>query len=114
MFSVFSILFVVVLVGCSFKIQLLDVCIKRIVKNFLYKKWKEQVWEMVDIVCDFDVLFQLVFVWLGEVLGVIGDCLELVQCFFLVVSVLFGFDGNINLFIRNVDMQEELIVFLEE
>lgn len=28
MFSVFSILFVVVLVGCSFKIQLLDVCIK--------------------------------------------------------------------------------------
>uniref|UniRef100_A0A8C2MQ26 Pogo transposable element with ZNF domain n=1 Tax=Cricetulus griseus TaxID=10029 RepID=A0A8C2MQ26_CRIGR len=104
----------VVPAGCSSKIQPLDVCIKRTVKNFLHKKWKEQAREMADTACDSDVLLQLVLAWLSEVLGVIGGSPELVQRSFLVASVLPGPDGNINSPTRNADMQEELISSLEE
>uniref|UniRef100_H0VSU3 Pogo transposable element with ZNF domain n=1 Tax=Cavia porcellus TaxID=10141 RepID=H0VSU3_CAVPO len=114
MLSASSTLPAVVPAGCSSKIQPLDVCIKRTVKNFLHKKWKEQAREMADNACDSDVLLQLVLVWLGEVLSVIRDCPELVQRSFLVASVLPGPDGNINSPTRNADMQEELIASLEE
>uniref|UniRef100_A0A8C3W2P4 Pogo transposable element with ZNF domain n=1 Tax=Catagonus wagneri TaxID=51154 RepID=A0A8C3W2P4_9CETA len=114
MLSASSTLPAVVPAGCSSKIQPLDVCIKRTVKNFLHKKWKEQAREMADTACDSDVLLQLVLVWLAEVLGVIGDCPELVQRSFLVASVLPGPDGNVNSPTRNADMQEELIASLEE
>ncbi|XP_014424457.2 pogo transposable element with ZNF domain isoform X4 [Pelodiscus sinensis] len=100
--------------GCSSKIQPLDVCIKRTVKNFLHKKWKEQAKEMADSTCDSDILLQLVLCWLAEVLEVIGDCPELVQQSFLVASVLPGPDGTANSPTRNADMQEELIASLEE
>ncbi|XP_010171550.1 pogo transposable element with ZNF domain, partial [Antrostomus carolinensis] len=104
----------VVPAGCSSKIQPLDVCIKRTVKNFLHKKWKEQAKEMADSTCDSDILLQLVLCWLAEVLEVISDCPELVQQSFLVASVLPGPDGTANLPTRNADMQEELIASLEE
>ncbi|NXT80127.1 POGZ protein, partial [Zapornia atra] len=104
----------VVPAGCSSKIQPLDVCIKRTVKNFLHKKWKEQAKEMADSTCDSDILLQLVLCWLGEVLEVISDSPELVQQSFLVASVLPGPDGTANSPTRNADMQEELIASLEE
>ncbi|NXH78688.1 POGZ protein, partial [Hydrobates tethys] len=104
----------VVPAGCSSKIQPLDVCIKRTVKNFLHKKWKEQAKEMADSTCDSDILLQLVLCWLAEVLEVIGDSPELVQQSFLVASVLPGPDGTANSPTRNADMQEELIASLEE
>lgn len=104
----------VVPAGCSSKIQPLDVCIKRTVKNFLHKKWKERAREMADSACDSDVLLQLVLNWLSEVLGVLGDSPELVQRSFLVASVVPGPDGNVNSPTRNADMQEELIASLEE
>ncbi|XP_074422643.1 pogo transposable element with ZNF domain isoform X11 [Larus michahellis] len=104
----------VVPAGCSSKIQPLDVCIKRTVKNFLHKKWKEQAKEMADSTCDSDILLQLVLCWLAEVLEVIGDSPELVQQSFLVASVLPGPDGTANSPRRNADMQEELIASLEE
>ncbi|NXJ86006.1 POGZ protein, partial [Trogon melanurus] len=100
--------------GCSSKIQPLDVCIKRTVKNFLHKKWKEQAKEMADSTCDSDILLQLVLCWLAEVLEVISDSPELVQQSFLVASVLPGPDGTANSPTRNADMQEELIASLEE
>ncbi|XP_054853799.1 pogo transposable element with ZNF domain [Eublepharis macularius] len=114
MLSSFSTLPAVVPAGCSSKIQPLDVCIKRTVKNFLHKKWKEQAKEMADSTCDSDILLQLVLCWLAEVLEVIGDCPELVQQSFLVASVLPGPDGTANTPTRNADMQEELIASLEE
>ncbi|NXK43286.1 POGZ protein, partial [Piprites chloris] len=104
----------VVPAGCSSKIQPLDVCIKRTVKNFLHKKWKEQAKEMADSTCDSDILLQLVLCWLAEALEVIGDSPELVQQSFLVASVLPGPDGTANSPARNGDMQEELIASLEE
>ncbi|XP_044305047.1 pogo transposable element with ZNF domain isoform X4 [Varanus komodoensis] len=104
----------VVPAGCSSKIQPLDVCIKRTVKNFVHKKWKEQAREMADSTCDSDILLQLVLCWLAEALEVIGDCPELVQQSFLVASVLPGPDGTANTPTRNADMQEELITSLEE
>ncbi|XP_010217793.1 PREDICTED: pogo transposable element with ZNF domain, partial [Tinamus guttatus] len=104
----------VVPAGCSSKIQPLDVCIKRTVKNFLHKKWKEQAKEMADSTCDSDILLQLVLCWLAEVLEVIGECPELVQQSFLVASVLPGPDGTANSPARNADMQEELVASLEE
>ncbi|NXF00460.1 POGZ protein, partial [Menura novaehollandiae] len=104
----------VVPAGCSSKIQPLDVCIKRSVKNFLHKKWKEQAKEMADSTCDSDILLQLVLCWLAEALEVIGDSPELVQQSFLVASVLPGPDGAANSPRRNGDMQEELITSLEE
>ncbi|KAM6395270.1 pogo transposable element with ZNF domain isoform 2-T2 [Rhynochetos jubatus] len=100
--------------GCSSKIQPLDVCIKRTVKNFLHKKWKEQAKEMADSTCDSDILLQLVLCWLAEALEVISDSPELVQQSFLVASVLPGPDGTANSPARNADMQEELIASLEE
>ncbi|NXX97446.1 POGZ protein, partial [Centropus bengalensis] len=104
----------VVPAGCSSKIQPLDVCINRTVKNFLHKKWKEQAKEMADSTCDSDILLQLVLCWLAEVLQVISDSPELVQQSFLVASVLPGPDGTANSPTRNADMQEELIASLEE
>ncbi|NXM05212.1 POGZ protein, partial [Tyrannus savana] len=104
----------VVPAGCSSKIQPLDVCVKRTVKNFLHKKWKEQAREMADSACDSDILLQLVLCWLAEALEVIGDSPELVQQSFLVASVLPGPDGTANSPARNGDMQEELIASLEE
>ncbi|XP_027764709.1 pogo transposable element with ZNF domain, partial [Empidonax traillii] len=104
----------VVPAGCSSKIQPLDVCVKRTVKNFLHKKWKEQAREMADSTCDSDILLQLVLCWLAEALEVIGDSPELVQQSFLVASVLPGPDGTANSPARNGDMQEELIASLEE
>ncbi|NXR08651.1 POGZ protein, partial [Semnornis frantzii] len=104
----------VVPAGCSSKIQPLDVCIKRTVKNFLHKKWKEQAKEMLLLDCDSDILLQLVLCWLAEVLEVISDSPELVQQSFLVASVLPGPDGTANSPARNADMQEELICSLEE
>ncbi|XP_055973460.1 pogo transposable element with ZNF domain isoform X2 [Sorex fumeus] len=104
----------VVPAGCSAKIQPLDVCIKRTVKNFLHKKWKEQARAMADVTCDSRLLLQLVLSWLAEVLGVVGDCPELVQRSFLVASVLPGPDGTVSSPARNADMQEELIASLEE
>ncbi|XP_014816331.1 PREDICTED: pogo transposable element with ZNF domain isoform X2 [Calidris pugnax] len=104
----------VVPAGCSSKIQPLDVCIKRTVKNFLHKKWKEQAKEMADSTCDSDILLQLVLCWLAEALEVISDSPELVQQSFLVASVLPGPDGTANSPRRNADMQEELISSLEE
>ncbi|XP_042641458.1 pogo transposable element with ZNF domain isoform X3 [Tyto alba] len=104
----------VVPAGCSSKIQPLDVCIKRTVKNFLHKKWKEQAKEMADSTCDSDILLQLVLCWLAEVLEIISDSPELVQQSFLVASVLPGPDGTANSPTRNGDMQEELIAALEE
>ncbi|XP_032089839.1 pogo transposable element with ZNF domain isoform X3 [Thamnophis elegans] len=100
--------------GCSSKIQPLDVCIKRTVKNFVHKKWKEQAKDMADSPCDSDILLQLVLCWLAEALEVISDCPELVQQSFLVASVLPGPDGTANTPSRNADMQEELIASLEE
>ncbi|KAM8794446.1 pogo transposable element with ZNF domain [Eudromia elegans] len=112
--SVSSTLPAVVPAGCSSKIQPLDVCIKRTVKNFLHKKWKEQAKDMADSTCDSDILLQLVLCWLAEVLEVISDCPELVQQSFLVASVLPGPDGTANSPTRNADMQEELVASLEE
>lgn len=104
----------VVPTGCSSKLQPLDVCIKRTVKNFLHKKWKEQAKEMADGACDSDILLQLVLCWLAEALEGIADCPELVQQSFLVASVLPGPDGTANTSARNADMQEELLASLEE
>ncbi|NXS13253.1 POGZ protein, partial [Neodrepanis coruscans] len=104
----------VVPAGCSSKIQPLDVCIKRTVKDFLHKKWKEQAKEMADSSWDADILLQLVLCWLAQVLQVLADSPELVQQSFLVSSVLPGPDGTANTPSRNGDMQEELIASLEE
>ncbi|XP_060112166.1 pogo transposable element with ZNF domain isoform X2 [Heteronotia binoei] len=104
----------VVPAGCSSKLQPLDVCIKRTVKNFLQKKWKEQAREMADTACDSAILLQLVLCWLAEALEGIADCPELVQQSFLVASVLPGPDGTANTPARNADMQEELLASLEE
>ncbi|NXM69629.1 POGZ protein, partial [Serilophus lunatus] len=104
----------VVPAGCSSKIQPLDVCIKRTVKDFLHKKWKEQAKELADSPWDSDVLLQLVLCWLAQVLQVLADCPELVQQSFLVSSVLPGPDGTANTPSRNGAMQEELIAALEE
>nr|XP_033781369.1 pogo transposable element with ZNF domain isoform X3 [Geotrypetes seraphini] len=100
--------------GCSSKIQPLDVCIKRTVKNFLHKKWREQAQEMAEASCDSEILLQLVLCWLAEVLEVIAEHPELVQQSFLVASVLPGPDGTANSAKRNAEMQEELIGLLEE
>ncbi|CAH2327462.1 pogo transposable element with ZNF domain isoform X1 [Pelobates cultripes] len=100
--------------GCSSKIQPLDVCIKRAVKNFLHKKWREQALEMAETSCDSETLLQLVLIWLAEILEVISEHPELVQQSFLVASVLPGPDGTANSDKRNAEMQEELINLLEE
>ncbi|XP_069506525.1 pogo transposable element with ZNF domain isoform X2 [Ambystoma mexicanum] len=103
----------VVPTGCSSKIQPLDVCIKRTVRNYLHKKWREQSQKMADTSCDSEIILQLVLCWLADVLKVIADHSELVQQSFLVASVLPGHDGTTNTTKRNAEMQEELINVLE-
>lgn len=103
----------VVPTGCSSKIQPLDVCIKRTVKNYLHKKWREQAQKMAEASCGSEIILQLVLCWLAEVLKVIADHSELVQQSFLVASVLPGHDGTANTAKRNAEMQEELINVLE-
>ncbi|NXB06854.1 POGZ protein, partial [Cnemophilus loriae] len=94
--------------GCSSRIQPLDVCVKRSLKNFLHKKWKERSEELSDCGCDSSALLQLLLGWLGEALEILGNCPELIRRSFLVASVLPGPAGN------NGDEQEELIGAMEE
>ncbi|XP_069805457.1 pogo transposable element with ZNF domain isoform X3 [Dendropsophus ebraccatus] len=104
----------VVPAGCSSKIQPLCVCIRRVVTNFLHKKWRDQARGMEEESCSSEMLLQLVVHWLTEVLDVISDHPELVQQSFLVASVLPGPDGTSYTSKRNAEMQEELIDLLEE
>ncbi|NXQ43289.1 POGZ protein, partial [Catharus fuscescens] len=96
--------------GCSSKTQPLDVCIKRSLKNFLQKKWKERAKELTD--SDSSALLQLLLGWLGEALEILGDCPELIRKSFLLASVLPAGDSASPR--RNGDEQEELIAAMEE
>ncbi|NXY12241.1 POGZ protein, partial [Pteruthius melanotis] len=100
--------------GCSSRAQPLDVCIKRSLKSFLQKKWRERARELADSGCDAAALLPPLLGWLGEALEVIGDSPELVRRSFLVASVLPGPDGDAGSPRRNGDAQEELIAALEE
>ncbi|NXS16084.1 POGZ protein, partial [Mystacornis crossleyi] len=100
--------------GCSSRIQPLDVCIKRSVKSFLRKKWKERAKELAGSGCDSAALLQLLLGWLGEALAVLRDAPDLVRRSFLVAGVLPGPDGDAGSPRRNGDAQEELIASLEE
>ncbi|KAJ7428753.1 hypothetical protein WISP_00818 [Willisornis vidua] len=104
----------VVPAGCSAKAHPLDVCIKRTVKSFLHRKWKEQAKEVAESSCDSAALLQLVLRWLAEVLQVLADCPELVQRSFLVAGVVPGPDGTAGSPARNGAVQEELIATLEQ
>ncbi|NXH65374.1 POGZ protein, partial [Rhabdornis inornatus] len=96
--------------GCSSKTQPLDVCIKRSLKDFLQKKWKERAKELAD--SDSSALLQLLLGWLGEALEILGNCPELIRKSFLLASVLPA--GNSGSPRRNGDEQEELIAAMEE
>ncbi|NWT08025.1 POGZ protein, partial [Vireo altiloquus] len=101
--------------GCSSRIQPLDVCIKRSLKGFLQKKWKERAKEALpEPGCDSAALLQLLLGWLAEALEVIAACPELVRRSFLVASVLPGPEGEGSSPRRNGDAQEELIASLEQ
>ncbi|NXY56455.1 POGZ protein, partial [Callaeas wilsoni] len=101
--------------GCSSRIQPLDVCVKRSVKNFLRKKWKERARELADSGCDAAALLQLLLGWLGEALEILGNSPELIRRSFLVASVLPAPDGDASGSPRrNGDAQEELIAAMEE
>ncbi|NWX35094.1 POGZ protein, partial [Notiomystis cincta] len=97
--------------GCSSRIQPLDVCVKRAVKNFLHKKWKERAKELADSGCDSSALLQLLLGWLGEALEILGNSPELIRRSFQVASVLPDASGSPR---SNGDAQEELINAMEE
>ncbi|NXR57163.1 POGZ protein, partial [Hippolais icterina] len=96
--------------GCSSRIQPLDVCVKRSLKNFLQKKWNERAAELRD--ADSSALLQLLLAWLGEALEILGDCPELIRKSFLVASVLPPASAPASPR-RNGDEQEELIAAME-
>ncbi|XP_054509198.2 pogo transposable element with ZNF domain isoform X1 [Agelaius phoeniceus] len=98
--------------GCSSRAQPLDVCVKRSLKNFLHKKWRERARDLAD--SDSSALLQLLLGWLGEALEVLGNCPELIRKSFLVASVLPGPAGASGSPRRNGDEQEELIAAMEE
>ncbi|NXA01767.1 POGZ protein, partial [Nesospiza acunhae] len=98
--------------GCSSRTQPLDVCVKRSLKNFLHKKWRERARDLAD--SDSSALLQLLLGWLGEALEVLGNCPELIRKSFLVASVLPGPAGDSGSPRRNGDEQEELIAAMEE
>ncbi|XP_064588398.1 pogo transposable element with ZNF domain isoform X1 [Zonotrichia leucophrys gambelii] len=98
--------------GCSSRAQPLDVCVKRSLKNFLHKKWRERARDLAD--SDSSALLQLLLGWLGEALEVLGSCPELIRKSFLVASVLPGPAGDSGSPRRNGDEQEELIAAMEE
>ncbi|NWZ88536.1 POGZ protein, partial [Poecile atricapillus] len=98
--------------GCSSRAQPLDVCVKRSLKNFLHKKWKERAKELTD--SDSSALLQLLLGWLGEALEILGNCPELIRKSFLLASVLPAPAGNSASPRRNGDEQEELIAAMEE
>ncbi|NXU37629.1 POGZ protein, partial [Drymodes brunneopygia] len=96
--------------GCSSRIQPLDVCVKRSLKSFLQKKWKERAKELAD--SDSSALLQPLLGWLGEALEILGNCRELIRRSFLVASVLPAESAASPR--RNGDEQEELIGAMEE
>ncbi|NXQ60301.1 POGZ protein, partial [Anthoscopus minutus] len=98
--------------GCSSRIQPLDVCIKRSLKNFLRKKWREGGKKLRG--CDSSELLRSLLGWLGEALEIFGNCQEFVRKSFLLASVLPGTGGNSGSPRSNGDEQEELIAAMEE
>ncbi|NXR62881.1 POGZ protein, partial [Rhadina sibilatrix] len=97
--------------GCSSRIQPLDVCVKRSLKSFLQKKWRERARDLRD--SDSSALLQLLLGWLGEALEILGNCPELIRKSFLVASVLPAPGGDSASPRRNGDQQEELISAME-
>ncbi|NXW75657.1 POGZ protein, partial [Hirundo rustica] len=97
--------------GCSSRIQPLDVCVKRSLKNFLQKKWRERAAEPPDP--DSSALLQLLLAWLGEALEILGNCPELIRKSFLLANVLPAPGGDPASPRRNGDEQEELIAAME-
>ncbi|NXA88555.1 POGZ protein, partial [Melanocharis versteri] len=97
--------------GCSSRIQPLDVCLKRSLKNFLQKKWKERAKALADSGLDPAALLRLLLAWLAEALEILGNCRDLIRRSFLVASVLPGPGGDGG---DNGDEQEELIAAMEE
>ncbi|NXL71035.1 POGZ protein, partial [Leptocoma aspasia] len=98
--------------GCSSRTQPLDVCVKRSLKSFLHKKWRERAKDLAGSDCS--ALLQLLLGWLGEALEILGNCPELIRKSFLVASVLPGPAGDSGSPRRNGDEQEELIAAMEE
>ncbi|XP_014748825.1 PREDICTED: pogo transposable element with ZNF domain [Sturnus vulgaris] len=96
--------------GCSSKAQPLDVCVKRSLKDFLQKKWKERARDVAD--SDSSALLQLLLGWLGEALEILGGCQELIRKSFLLASVLPAARSASPR--RSGDEQEELIAAMEE
>ncbi|NXR39356.1 POGZ protein, partial [Zosterops hypoxanthus] len=98
--------------GCSSKTQPLDVCVKRSLKNFLHKKWRERAKDLKDP--DSSSLLQLLLGWLGEALEILGECPELIRRSFLVASVLPDPGGDSASPRRHGDEQEQLISAMEQ
>ncbi|NXU99138.1 POGZ protein, partial [Cettia cetti] len=94
--------------GCSSRIQPLDVCLKRSLKNFLQQKWKESARRPPDS----SALLQLLVGWLGEALEIFGNSPEFIRKSFLLANVLPASRPASPR--RDGDEQEELISAMEE
>ncbi|XP_039606171.1 pogo transposable element derived with ZNF domain b isoform X2 [Polypterus senegalus] len=105
--------------GCSSKIQPLDVCIVPTIAAFLKSKWSMLVRDMhenkIASSLRAEELLRLLVNWITEALEGISAQPELVQQSFLVASVLPGPEGIDSSAQRSVaDMQDELVHLLEK
>ncbi|XP_028649773.2 pogo transposable element with ZNF domain isoform X6 [Erpetoichthys calabaricus] len=105
--------------GCSSKIQPLDVCIVPTITAFLKSKWSMLIRDMheskIASSLRAEELLRLLVNWITEVLEGISAQPELVQQSFLVASVLPGPEGIDSSAQRSVaDMQDELVHLLEK
>ncbi|NXD32577.1 POGZ protein, partial [Spelaeornis formosus] len=101
--------------GCSSRAQPLDVCVKRSLKNFLRKKWRERARRPPRPDADSAALLQLLLGWLGEALEILGRCPEMIRKSFLLASVLPAPAGAAEASPRRSgDEQEELIAAMEQ
>lgn len=104
----------IVPVGCSCRVQPLEIFMSQTVKKYLQKKWKEHVRNVDDKSPGPNRVLQLVVEGLADILEIIGAQPELLQQSFLAASVLPGSERVDHSKERSTRMQKELINLIGE
>ncbi|XP_043936568.1 pogo transposable element with ZNF domain isoform X2 [Protopterus annectens] len=112
--SVSSTLPAIVPVGCSCRVQPLEIFMSQTVKKYLQKKWKELVKNVDDKSPGPNRVLQLVVEGLADILEIIGAQPELLQQSFLAASVLPGSERVDHSKERSTKVQKELLNLIGE
>ncbi|XP_059836187.1 pogo transposable element with ZNF domain isoform X4 [Hypanus sabinus] len=100
--------------GCTSRIQPLDMCISQTFRNFLQKRWAEYLREAKCYRDVYGDVLQTLLNWVAEAVEFVGSNSGVVQQSFLLAGLLSAPGGQPSTQRHKVEVQEELVSFLQE